>query len=457
MLRTQTYERHISETLKLSFPVIIGQLGHVLMGVIDNMMIGQLGAGYLSAASLANGMFFVLTVIGIGITFAISPLVAEADAAKKVEEAGHYLRQGFWTALGVGVVLGAMVYGGSFLLSHMDQPESDVKLAFSYTQIISFSAIPMMLFLVFKQFADGLSLTKPAMYITMVGLVFNVVANWILIYGHFGFPRLELDGAGYGTLSSRIFMLIMMAGYVMWNKRFAMYKLWQGWWQLKGEHIKKILAIGFPSGLQYFFEVGAFIGAVVMIGWMDEHPVENRAAHQIAIQIAAITYMIVSGISAGATIRVGNAKGRMDFAEVRQAGIAGLVLGAGFMALSAIGFILFRESLPKLFVNGQEEIYVLTLASKLMIVAAFFQLFDGIQAVGLGILRGIQDVNIPTAITFFSYWVIAIPLGYVLCFPMNLGVEGIWYAFLVSLIVASLLLTTRFMYLTRKEALSTAV
>ncbi len=414
------------------------------MGVIDNLMIGQLGYVELSASALANGNFFILTVIGMGISFAISPLVAEAAAAGDEARVGQYLRQGVWIALLAGTVLGALVWVSADVLPYMDQPVQDIALADSYLRILSFTVIPLMLFLVFKQFVDGLSHTMPAMVITLLGLGFNILANWVLIYGHWGFPRLELDGAGYGTLASRVFMMVLMIAYVLDPRRFGSYSLGQGWFRWNGQVIRKILSIGVPSGMQYFFEVGAFTGAAIMVGWLVDGSV-FRAAHQIVIQLAALTYMLVSGLAAGSAIRVGNGLGKRNIVEVRLAGMSGIYLGAAFMVLAALSFVIGRNFFPGLFVSDPR---VLESAAGLMIIAAFFQLFDGIQAVGVGILRGIQDVRIPTLVTFVVYWVISLPVGYFLGFTLGWGVDGIWYSFVLSLLLASVVLTGRFWYLT---------
>ncbi|MEM7368820.1 MAG: MATE family efflux transporter [Bacteroidota bacterium] len=438
------YVHHFRETFFLSIPVIIGQLGFMLMGFIDNLMIGDVGYIHLSAASLANSMFFFILVLGIGIVMAITPLVAEVHAAGDNKKVGDFFRQGSWVGLIVGIILGGLTFFSAELLPYLNQPPEDVALAKSYLQIISFSVLPLMLFRAGKSFAEGASLTRPAMYVVLAGLVFNVLANWLLIYGNWGFPRLELDGAGYGTLASRIFMMILMGAYLFTSKDFKAFRLLDGWHKWQTKVMRKILEIGLPSGLQYFFEVGAFVGASVIIGTMDDGSVQ-RAAHQIAIQYGALAYMVVSGLAAGSTIRVGNALGRKDFVSVRRAGMAGIGLGAAFMLVSAIIFLFGRNILPALFA---EDTRVLEIASVLMIFASAFQLFDGIQAVGLGILRGIQDVVVPTWIALGSYWGISIPLGCLLAFPLELGVVGMWYGFVVALVVASILLTARFWKLT---------
>lgn len=416
-----------------------------MMGFIDNLMIGDLGYIPLSASALANGMFFIIVILGMGITMALSPLVAEANAGGKWEKCGQYLRNGVWVGIWSSVLLGALVYLSAYLLPYMDQPAEDVALAQPYLRILSWSVLPMLLFLSFKQFTDGLSLTRPAMYITLAGLAFNTLANWLLIYGHLGFPRWELNGAGIGTLSSRIFMMLLMAGYVFHTPRFGLYSVKKYWHTLQWSCVKKILAIGLPSGLIHFFEVAAFVGAAILVGKLGS---AERAAHQIAIQLASLSFMVVTGVSAGAAIRVGNALGRKDWPNVQQAGAAGIGLSIFIMAVSAIVFLLGKQVLPSLFV---EDPKVLALAANLMVIAAFFQLFDGIQAVGVGILRGIQDVKMPMAITFIAYWLIAGPLGYGLTFSLGYGIYGMWYAFVVSLGFAAVMLTLRFFWLTKKH------
>ncbi len=448
-----SYRQHLKATLQLSIPVIIGQLGHVMMGVIDNMMIGDVSYVHLSAASLANGVFFMITIIGLGVAMILSPLVAEAESADNERRVGLYLQQGLAISLGLAAIMMVLNHFSIDLLPLMNQPEEDVALASSYLEILGFGIIPFMVFFIGKSFVDGLSLTRPAMYVTLLGLGFNVFANWLLIYGHWGLPRLELDGAGYGTLGARTFMAILMIGYIYRSSRFQQYRLpWKGPdWSV----IKKILKLGIPSGMQWFFEVGAFVGATVMIGWIGQ---EERAAHQIAISLASITFMFVIGFSAGAGIRVGNALGRHDWVNVRRAGNAGLMLAMGFMVISAITFILARNVLPQLFLDADpasqefaNNAEVLRLASYLMLIAALFQLFDGGQAVAAGILRGIQDVQIPTLITLIAYWGVALPAGYVLAFIFDLGLYGVWYSFACGLGVSAVLLCSRFWYLTRKR------
>jgi MATE family multidrug resistance protein len=441
----RTYAFDFRKTIQLSFPVIVGQVGFILMGLIDNLMIGDLSFVHLSAASLANSIFFILTVIGMGIAIAITPLVAEADGAKKPELAGKYFRQGIWVALGVGAILLILILLAAELLPYLNQPEEEVPLAYDYLRILALSMLPLMVFRVGKQFCEGLSMTRPAMIVILIGLLINVGANWVLIYGKLGFPRMELSGAGYGTLFSRTIMMLLMMGYVFFAPKLKSYDLRRHWNQFLGPVIRKILKIGLPSGLQFFFEVGAFVGAAIIIGLMEDASAQ-RAAHQIALQLFAISFMIVTGISVGATIRVGNAMGRKDMPGVRRVGLAGIYLGVAFMTVSAGIFFLGRNWFPTFFV---EEERVIRIAAQLMFFGVAFQLFDGVQAVAVGILRGIQDVNVPTLYSALAYWGLALPLGAVLGFLLDWQVYGVWSGLVVGLALASVIMTRRFLKLTK--------
>ena len=453
-VRSLRYGIHLRDTLFLSFPVIIGQLGQVMMGVIDTKMIGALGPVPISAAALGGSMHILVIIISFGVCFMMASLSAEANAQGKTSYLGDLYKQGIITALLLSIIIMPFNYFSAGLFSLMDQPVADIGPATSYLQILTWSVIPAVVFLMAKSFVDGLSLTRPAMYVTLIGLVINVGANWILIYGKFGFPRLELDGAGYGTVFSRTVMMVMMLGYILWHKKLKQYT--KGNWAPQKAIIKRILRLGIPSGFQYFFEIGAFAGAAFIVGLLGSTP---RAAHQIVISISSITFMVALGVSAGASIRVGDALGRKNVREMQRAGYAGMILVAGFMILMALLFVVGKTALPNLFLVLEkgataaqiaEQQEVLIIAAQLMLLAGLFQLFDGVQAVGLGILRGIQDTFVPTVVTFIVYWVIALPLGYFLGFVLDWGVNGVWIALVASLVLASILHTIRFTQKTNK-------
>jgi MATE family multidrug resistance protein len=434
----QAIKNHIKSTAKLAYPVIIGQLGFIMMGVVDSMMVGEIGAVPLAGASLGNSLFILIFIIGLGVAMSVTPLVAILVGAKRVSEYGIYFRQSFIVNMALGFILMSLTFIGSDFFHYFNQPPEVVMQASSYTKIIALSIIPAMLFHTYKQFIEGFSIMKPAMVIAITANIVNAFANWVLIYGNFGMPALGLNGAGWATFSSRVFMAVVIMVYVMNKEYFKQFDVSFHFKSINIPVIKKIIGIGLPSGFQYFFEVGAFSFAVIMVGWLGT---KQLAAHQIAINLASISFMAVLGISAAGGIRVGNAVGMKDITEIRRAGFTALLLGTGIMATAGLIFITFNKFLPTLYIDDPG---VISYASSLLIIAALFQLSDGIQGVGIGILRGLPDVRIPTLITFIAYWIIGLPVAYLLGFILDFGVQGVWVGLLVGLTASATMLTLRF-------------
>jgi MATE family multidrug resistance protein len=431
-------KEEISKTFRLAYPVIIGQLGIILMGVVDSIMVGHLGSIPLAAASLGNSLIFLILIIGIGSSIVVSPLVAILVGGKRFSECGVYFRQSLLVNIVLSLLMVGIILVGVNFIKFLEQPPAVSKLAIVYMTIVGFSAIPLMLFQTYKQFIEGLSIMKPAMIISLLANIINAIANWVLIFGKFGFPELGLAGAAWATLLSRVFMVIVIMIYVMRNNKFKQYDVTFHFRGINIPVIKKLLSLGLPSGFQYFFEVGAFTFAVIMIGWIGAN---ELAAHQIAINLASISFMAALGISQAASIRVGNAMGEQNILNVRKAGFIAIALGAGIMSLSGLTFILLNNFLPTLYINDEA---VISIASRLLIIAALFQLSDGTQAVGIGVLRGLTDVKGPTIITFIAYWIISLPVAYFLAFNFKLGVDGVWIGLLIGLTVSAILLTLRF-------------
>jgi MATE family multidrug resistance protein len=427
-------------TLSLAYPVIIGQLGIIMMGVVDSIMVGRLGPVPLAAASLANSLIFIILVVGIGSSVVVSPLVAISVGAKKYSECGVYFRQSLLVNLALSIVMVGVILVGIDFVGYLNQPTEVVQLAIIYMIIVGSSAIPLMIYQTYKQFIEGLSFTKPAMIITLAANLINAFVNWVLIFGNLGFPKLGLAGAGWATFASRVFMALVIMLYVMRNKKYSQFDVSFHFRSINIPIIKKILRLGLPSGFQYFFEVGAFSFAVIMIGWIGAN---ELAAHQIAINLASISFMAVLGISQAASIRVGNALGEQNVAKIRSAGFTAIMLGVMLQCFSGIIFIAFNHLLPSFYIQDNQ---VIDIASKLIIIAALFQISDGIQGVGIGVLRGLTDIKGPTIITFIAYWVISLPVGYILGFNFKFGVYGVWVGLLVGLTVSAILLTLRFNY-----------
>lgn len=423
---------------------MMGSLGHLLVGLIDDIMVGRLGAVELAATSLGNSIFFITLSVGLGFSFAITPLIAESDGEGDKEKGRSIFQHGVILTAIIGLVMFITLLFLKPILYHLDQPEEVVVLAIPYYEIVAFSMLPLMVFQGFKQFADGLSQTKYAMWATILTNVVNVVLNFTLIYGFWIFPRLELVGAALGTLISRTVMVFFIYIVLMKKDKFAIYLKRLKFEELKKERFLKIINLGFPTALQMLFEVGLFTASVLLAGTLGAFP---QAANQIALKLASTTFMIAVGVGVAATIRVGNQKGLKNYVELRRIAFSNFLMIFIIMFAFAIGFIVFKDFLPLIFTENLE---VIKIASSLLVIAGLFQLSDGLQAVILGALRGLQDVNVPSGLTFIAYWIIGFPISYYLGTKAGFGTFGIWIGLLVALTSSALLLFIRFNYLTNK-------
>ena len=446
----QSYRTHVKTTFLIAYPVMLSQLGHILVGVADSMMVGVLGAEPLAAVSLANSLVSLGLMFGIGVSIAITPLIAAAVGGDATYDQAQIFRHGLVINTMTGLVLAGLLMSSASVVPWFGQPPRVVALTAPYLMIIALSLVPFMLFQSFRQYAEGLSLTRTAMFITLSANLLNVLLNYLLIYGYAGFPEMGLNGAGVATLISRIVMAGAMTVYMVRAPWFR--------WSpvrvrsLQKALISKMLKIGVPTGFQYIFEVGTFSFASIMMGWLGA---QALAAHQIALNLAAVSYMVATGLAAAATVRVGNQLGQRNMPNLRRVGWSALLMSTVLMSMSAGIFLAFNYGLPTLYV---EEAPVIEMAASLLVIAAFFQLSDGIQAVALGILRGMADVKIPTLITLVAYWGVGLPIAYVLAFSVGWGAQGIWIGLLISLTVAAILLVLRFRRLsTRRAAADTAV
>ena len=439
--------------LKLATPVILGMLGHTFVGLIDNIMVGQLGTAQLAAVSLGNSFIFIAIALGIGFSTAITPIVAEADAAEQTAQGCSAFKHGMWlcTILGAGLTL--MIFIAKPLMYAMKQPVEVVELAMPYLNLVALSLFPLMIFQGLKQFSDGLSVTKYPMYATLLGNVVNVFLNYVLIFGKLGFPELGIIGAAYGTFFSRLAMVGLL-WYLLLNKsKTKRYVSRVKWLLFDSSMLKKIINLGTPSALQMLFEVAVFTAAIWLSGTLGKNP---QAANQIALNLSSMTFMVAMGLSVAAMIRVGNQKGLLRYGELRRIGFSIFLLGLLLAFCFAILFFVGHKTLPLIYLdqndilNLNDNKEVLKIASKLMLVAAVFQLSDSLQVVALGALRGLQDVKIPTVITFISYWVIGFPISFYLGQSYRLGSMGIWIGLLSGLTAAALLLFIRFNYLTKR-------
>ena len=445
------YTSEFKYNWKLAAPVMLGMLGHTFVSFIDNIMVGQLGTAELAAVSLGNSFMFIAMSIGIGFSTAITPLIAEADSSDNLNQARSAYKSGLFLCTTLGIILFLGIYSSKPLMYLMKQPKEVVELAIPYLDLVSFSLIPLVIFQAIKQFSDGMSMTKYPMYATLLANIVNIILNYFLIFGKFGFPEMGIVGAAYGTLASRLIMVVYLWLLLRYKKRSAQIVKNIKFFILDFLMIKKIINLGSLSAMQMFFEVAIFTTAIWLSGLLGKNP---QAANQIALNLSSMTFMVAMGLSVASMIRVGNQKGLQNYKELRRIAFSIFLLGTLLATFFAVLFFIFHKSLPNIYldvedaVNYSDTTEVLSIASNLLLAAAFFQISDSIQVVVLGALRGLQDVKIPTILTFISYWVVGFPISYFLGKEEMYGSFGIWLGLLAGLTTASILLFIRFNSLT---------
>jgi MATE family multidrug resistance protein len=442
-VKTLTNRQHIKETILLSLPLIATQIGHVFTGMADNYFLGQIGKTELAAGVFSNGIFVLLLVFCIGMSFASTPLVSSAHIQGNIERKAQLFKNAIVLNLIVSVIAFLLLFFLSPLMIHMQQPGDVVELAKPFFNVLVFSMIPVSFFFTCKQYAEGLSNTRAAMYISVIGNLLNIILNYVLIHGKFGLPQLGYMGAAWATFISRCFMGASFLWFIMYNPQTKDIKQFIKKVKVGGEALRSLWKIGINSGMQFTFEVAAFVIALFMAGKFGKEQID---AHGIAITLASFTYMFASGISSASTIRVSNLAAKKNIPEIRKAGNMAVMLVLVCMGSFALIFTVFNNALPGFFTNDAD---ILDLSSKLLLIAAVFQLFDGLQVVSIGMLRGMEDVKFPTYITLIGYWILALPLAYVLGFVYKMEVIGIWWALTFSLVFVGLILYWRFRKLTK--------
>jgi len=451
------YTKEFKYNWQLAAPIILGMLGHTFVSFVDNIMVGQLGTAELAAVSLGNSFMFIAMSLGIGFSTAITPLIAEADAEQNFVNGKSSFKHGLFLCTVLGILLFLLVFFVKPLMYLMKQPVEVVELAIPYLNLVAFSLIPLIIFQGFKQFSDGLSLTKYPMYATIIANIINVVLNYLLIFGKFGFVEMGIVGAAYGTLISRIIMVGHLWYLLKGKEKSKAFVTNIKFFVLDKLMLKKIINLGAPSAMQMFFEVAIFTAAIWLSGLLGKNP---QAANQIALNLSSMTFMVATGLSVAAMVRVGNQKGLKAYFELRRIAFSLILMSALLATGFALLFFVFHDYLPKIYVdyddakNLIDNMEVVRIASKLLVAAAIFQISDSIQVLVLGALRGLQDVKIPTIITFISYWLIGFPISWFLGKEAAYGSFGIWLGLLAGLTTAAILLYLRFNYLTKKLILS---
>jgi MATE family multidrug resistance protein len=416
-------------------------------------MVAKLGHEELAAVGISNSIFFLLAIFPMGVTMAFSAITGMLHGNKKTSLYHYFVKDSFISTIILSVFISVII---SLIIRNFEwinQPENVTQISKPYFTLLNWSLMPMLIFLFAKNVSDGFSYTKGGMFVTISALCLNIFLNWVLIYGNLGFNAYGVNGAGYATIISRVYMGISMF-IILFRSSNTPLQFSEFITSLSRSSrinfFRKIIRLGFPSGLQYFFEVAAFAGAAVMAGWLGA---KELAAHQLAITIASFTYMFAGGIAAGGSICVAKSFGNKNLNHVKKYGEASWQIGFIVMSFFAIIFLLFNHSLAQLFSDKEE---IIKMGAHLLVIAAIFQLSDGIQAISVALLRGITDVKLPSFFIFIAYWIIAIPLGYVLSKSTqydhwSAGLNGIWIALSVGLTISAAVLSYRFYYLLRRS------
>ena len=426
------------KTLALAAPIIAGHLGQMLMGWADTLMVGRVGITPLAACAFANTILAVALVFGFGVMSSVSVRASQAFGAGR-DTAGIF-RAGMVLGLMLGLVLCGAVVALLPILHWFGQPPEVDAAVGPFLVLTAISIVPVMLFTASKSFSEALSRPWPAFWIVMAGVALNVALNFVLIFGAFGAPALGLTGAGLATLIARIFTVLAMVVFLARSRHFRTPLTPRADTRPIGRELRDLLHIGLPAGGQYLAEVGAFAMASFMMGWIG---VQALAAHQIAITCAATTFMIPLGIGMAVTVRVGQAVGSQELGKVRPIAFGGIGMALVVMSLTALCFVFFCRFIAGIFVADAQ---VVALTATLLVVAGIFQLMDGVQVVAMNALRGLADVRVPMVLGVFSFWCIALPLSYALAFRADTGPAGIWAGLAIGLLVASIILTWRFLW-----------
>ncbi|WP_159467854.1 MATE family efflux transporter [Dyadobacter sp. 3J3] len=435
-----------TKTIKLALPIIIGELAQMALHLIDTAMVGAISYKQLAAAALVVNTMNIPFVIGIGMTISVSQMVSLSHGRRDGQQVSHYLFNGFCLCAFTAVLISLTLVFGKNILYHLGQDPEVVSLALPFMKLMGLSIIPMLLFMTLKQFTDGLEFTKTAMFLSLAGMPINILLNWLLIYGNWGFPRLELVGAGYATLITRTIIFLALGATILRHKTFRKYiAVRSKQWVLQRKTLGELLHIGIPSSLQIGMEAGAFAVSGIIIGTIGA---VAQAAHQIALSSASFTFMVSMGLAQAGSIRVSNAFGTSNWPKIAVIGKSTMITALIYGTFCAIAFAIFRFELPKAFNDNSE---VLKLASYLLLFAAVFQISDSTQAISAGLLRGIKDVKVPTILIAIAYWVIGLPTGYILAFHFKMGAPGMWLGLIIGLTLASVFLINRFLKMARRN------
>jgi multidrug resistance protein, MATE family len=423
------FNEELRPMVALAAPVIIAELGWVAMGVVDTLMVGRLGPEAIGAVGLASAVFIAVAVFGMGLLFGLDPLVAQAFGAGRIDECHRWLIAGVWLAILATPPIVGVVYLVNLALPSAGLPPEIVRLAQPYLAVVGWSLPPLLFYVAFRRYLQAMNIVRAVTYTLIAANIVNAIINWVLIFGYYGAPQLGVTGAAWATLASRVMMAVALFGVILRHERHMQPRLRDTPLSLDVDRVVRLVRLGFPAGAQMLIEVGVFATATALAARLSA---TSLAAHQIAIHMASVTFMIPYGLASAAAVRVGHSVGRRDPDGAAVAGWTAIALGVSFMAAAALVFLAVPSLLIRAFSDDAE---VIALGVRLLFVAAIFQLFDGLQGVTTGALRGLGDTRTAMLWNLAGHWFVGLPLGYLLCFRWGYGLVGLWWGLSLGLVI----------------------
>jgi MATE family multidrug resistance protein len=439
---TSEVRRELRPTLALALPIIVGQVSQMLIGLTDTAFIGRLGAVPLAAAAFTQGISGMCYVVCVGMLVGPGVFAARDHGAGDEVSCASWLRHGRALALVTALAACSLLALVSTQFERLGQPREVVAIVRPFFLLISASLVPALVFQVQRQFAESVGQAWGPMCIIVVDVALNALFNWVLVFGHFGFAPLGLLGSGYATLLARLCAVLAIALWLRLSSHFSGLRT-AAWSGFRMGRFMALLRLGLPAGVMLLFETGAFSASALMMGWLGA---VSLAAHQVALSCAALTFMVPLGLSHAVSLRISRARGEGRALALRAIGVGGLLTGLLLMSTFALLFTLAGSIITETFTPARD---VSKLATQLLVVAAIFQVFDGVQVISVGALRGLTDVRLPAGLTFAAYWLLSLPLGYWLAFHTELGPRGLWIGLAAGLAAAAVSLAWRFLHKTR--------
>lgn len=418
----------------LALPVVVAELGWMAMGLVDTVMVGPLGAAAIGAVGLAGTLFLTIVIFGMGLLLGLDTLVSQSYGAGRIDECHRWLLHGVVLAAGVSAPTVIVALTTIPLLRHVGLHPEVLALTVPYLEALTWSAIPLLFYATFRRYLQAIGIVRPIMVALVSANIVNVIANWVLIWGYFGAPALGTTGSAWATVIARTYMTSYLLATIVVRERRMRTGLWQTPRVVEAARLRRLLALGGPAAAQLTTEIGVFAAATALAGRLEP---ASLAAHQIALNVASFTFMVPLGVASAGAVRVGHALGRGDAVAASRAGWTALLLGAAFMAAAGVGLFAAPAALIRVFTSEPEVIVV---GTTLLIVAAVFQLFDGVQVVATGVLRGSGDTRTAMFLNVAGHWAIGLPLGYALCFWYSMEVVGLWVGLSVGLMVVGTVL-----------------